>query len=96
MFSRPTGEVSAAQRWGAIYFVLGIAYEVFGRRENDVTKFVLDTLAFLTAAFLGPAVVHIASHLLRTQWNGVVLAVVTFGACFVVTLGVSLLFRSCL
>ena len=94
MLSRLTGEVSAAQRWGAVYFVLGIVFEVFGRRENDITKFVVDTLAFLAAAFLGPAAVHIASHLLRTEWDGVVLAVVTFVACLVATLGVSLLFRS--
>lgn len=94
MFPWPQGETTSVDRWGAVYFLLGIAFEVFVRRVNDVATFAVDGLALLTAAFVGPALVQIAARLLNTEWSGIAAAALTLLACLIVTLVVGLLFRA--
>ncbi len=88
---RLSGEPSPEDRWGGVYAILAVVLDLYLLRGRGLAAFVLDVLAILTAAFIGPFAVRVAAGLLRTDWSGLALGAMTWLACFLATVVVRLI-----
>lgn len=88
------GEQEPEDRWGAFYAVLAVFLDAYLRRGIEFEDFILDVLAILPAAFIGPFVARLASGLLRRHWEGLTLGGATWLACLLATLLVRLIFAA--
>ncbi len=89
----PARQVTVPWTLMAGFLFLALAFEVFVRRVNDVATFVVDGLAILAGAFIGPALVQLVGYLSRTEYGGLALGLMTWVSCTVVTVVLALTFR---
>jgi len=80
-------------RWGAVFLVAGLVFDLLSRSGVEVSGFTVRALTLLAACFLGPALVRLAEHFSRRQWSGIMLGAVTFAACAAVTVILRFLVR---
>lgn len=93
MFFMPSRESSPAQRWGIAYLFVAVFLLIKFKQGLDTGAFVVVFFPILAGGVIGPGLVHLAGYILKSEWDGIPLAVITFVACAVVTLVLGMVFR---
>lgn len=86
-------DAEPVDRWGAVFFIAGVAFDLTTVQGLEVAGFVVRGLTLLLACFLGPALVRLVGHLRRREWTGLTLGAITFALCALLAGGGRLLLR---